>query len=202
MKENLSNVISKTKPERPSVQQVVSSAGAKLTQFRRMRSFLNEKAALLVYKNMLLQVLEYGDILLTGTKLDNKKKLQILQNKGLRCALNRDKFTGSIELHREAKLLKLKYRREQHLLNFMFDKSLVQRNSKQNKLVGVSTRSKSKKLLKVKRPKTEKFKNSLSYRGQQKWTALSEEVQKAPTKCIFKALFAVKIKERAEKEVT
>ena len=70
-----------------------------------MRSFLNEKAALLVYKNMLLQVLEYGELLLTGTKLDNKKKLQILQNKGLRCALNRDKFTGSIELHREAKIL-------------------------------------------------------------------------------------------------
>ena len=71
------------------------------SQFRHMRGFLYEKAALLVYKNMLLPVIVYGGILLSGTTLENRRKLQFLQNTGLRRTLNRDKFTSSIELHRE-----------------------------------------------------------------------------------------------------
>ena len=85
------------------IQQTISSASGKLAQFRRMRGFLNEKAALLVYKNMLLPVIEYRDILLTGATTVRRKKLQTLQNKGLRCALRKDRFTSSSELHRDAK---------------------------------------------------------------------------------------------------
>ena len=55
----------------------------------------------------------------------NKKRLQVLQNKGLRCALNKGIETSTDELHKEANLLKLKYRREQHLLNFMYDQAQV-----------------------------------------------------------------------------
>ena len=68
---------------------VVRSVTNKLNQFRRMRKFLTTKAALLVYKGMLLPILEYGDIFLTGASVANRKRLQILQNKGLRCALNK-----------------------------------------------------------------------------------------------------------------
>ena len=53
------------------------------------RNFLNTKAAIMVYKGMLLPILEYGDILLSATSNVNKKRLQILQKKGLRCALNK-----------------------------------------------------------------------------------------------------------------
>ena len=48
------------------VQNTVNIVSGKLYQFRRMRSFLNEEAALLVYKNMLLPMLEYGDIIING----------------------------------------------------------------------------------------------------------------------------------------
>ena len=68
----------------------MSVASQKLKQLRRMCSFLNTKAATLVYKNMILPVIKYGDIFLVGATVENRKKLQILQNKGLRCALNRD----------------------------------------------------------------------------------------------------------------
>ena len=44
------------------VGKMVVGASLKLKQFRRMRSFLNTKAATLVYKNMLLPLIEYGDI--------------------------------------------------------------------------------------------------------------------------------------------
>ena len=69
------------------VNKTICTVTAKLKQFQRMRGFLSTKAALMVYKNMMLPVLEYGDVFLTAATLLNRKRLQILQNKGLRCAL-------------------------------------------------------------------------------------------------------------------
>ena len=120
---------------------------------------------MLVYKNMLLPMLEYGDVFLSASSIADRKKLQVLQNKGLRCALNRDKFASMTELHEDVDLLKLTFRREQHLLNYMFDVSKVESNLKDNKEVGVRTRSSKKKLLKTIKPRTEKFKKSFSYMG-------------------------------------
>ena len=105
-----------------------------------MRSFLREKAALLIYKNMLLPMLEYGDIILWGITATQKKRLQSLQNKGLRCALNRERDGSTALLHEDAKLLKLKFRRQQHLLNIMFDMSQLEINMKLSRKDGVSTK--------------------------------------------------------------
>ena len=88
-------------------------------QFCRIRKFLTVKAAMMVYKGMLLSLLEYGDIFLTGVSALNRKRLQILQKKGLRCALNKDIDFSINDLHSEV-LLKLKYRKEKHLLNYMY----------------------------------------------------------------------------------
>ena len=103
------------------VSKIIGSVTSKLKQFQRMRSFLSTKAALLVYKATLLPILEYGDIFLSAASGVNRKRLQILQNKGLHCAFGKGIETSTAELHTEAKLLKLRYRREQHLLNFMYD---------------------------------------------------------------------------------
>ena len=61
----------------------------------------------MVYKNMILPELEYGDIFMLGTSVSNRKTLQTLQNKGLRCALNKDRDTSRDELHAEADLHQL-----------------------------------------------------------------------------------------------
>ena len=103
------------------VNRIISLVSRKLKQFQRMRNFLSVKAAILVYKGTILPLLEYGDLLLSATSLGNRKKLQVLQNKCLRCALNKGMETSSDELHEEARVLKLKFRREEHLLNFMYD---------------------------------------------------------------------------------
>ena len=102
------------------IQTVISKVSLKLKQFRRMRYFLDVKAATLVYKNMILPIIEYGDIFLVGTTAENRKKLQILQNKGLRCAL-REQDTSIDELQR------LKYRRDQHLLSYKTKKQQLDR---------------------------------------------------------------------------
>ena len=60
------------------VARLISTVTTKMKQFRRMRGFLSTKAALMVYKNMLLPMLEYGDVFLSATTNVNRKRLQTL----------------------------------------------------------------------------------------------------------------------------
>ena len=167
------------------VQKVIANVTNKLRQFRRMRSFLNTQAATLVYKNMILPILEYGDIFMVGTSVTNRKRLQILQNKGLRCALNKDKLTSREELHAEAELLQLKHRRNIHMLSFMYDMSKIGGNIAKPREEGVKTRSQYKKLFRIRKPKTEKFKKSLAYAGPKKWNDLPSDLHLLTTRNQF-----------------
>ena len=182
------------------INKLILSGSLKLKQFRKMRSFLTTKAATLVYKNMLLPVIEYGDIFLSASTCENRKKLQILQNKGLRCAINADNDASSNGLHVEAKLLKLKYRREQHLLNYMFDVSQNECNLKVRLEEGVRTRSSKKKLLKIRKPRTEKCKKSLSYMGPKKWNALPENIQLCKSRLEFKKMVCTHVENKSKSQ--
>ena len=51
-----------------------------------------------------------------------------------------------------------------------------------------TTRSQNKKLLKIRRPKTEKFKKSLAYNGPSKWNSLPLNFHQAEDKWEFKKL--------------
>ena len=139
------------------VQNTIARVSLKLRQLRRMRYFLDIRAATMVYKNMILPILEYGDIFLVGATIENKKKLQILQNKVLRCALLKDFDTSVDELHRLAKIQKLKVRRNQHLLCHMHDLATSRKHLRARRLTGVKTRSQNKKLLRLPKPNTENF---------------------------------------------
>ena len=161
------------------VNKMVSLAAGKIKQFQRMRSFLTVHAATLVYKSMILPLLEYGDFFLSAATAINRKRLQTLQNKGLRCALNVDTWASTGDLHLQAGLLNLKYRREQHLLNFMYTWANDPRRLKYKSVSGPRTRSTKKTLLTVKRPRTEKFKKSFAYLGPVKWNHLPMEVHES-----------------------
>ena len=129
----------------------------------------------------------------------NRKRLQTLQNKGLRCALNKDIETSSNDLHKDANLLKLNFRREQHLLNFMFDQAQIPSLLKSKSGLTVRTRASNKKLLKIKRPYTEKFKKSLAYQGPKKWNALPETFQHTLTKATNKTMVYTLVKSKSDK---
>ena len=90
------------------------------------------------------------------------------------------------ELHKNANLLPLKYRREEHLLNYMFDQAQNQSLAKPK--ARITTRSQKKKLLKTKRPYTEKFKKCLAYVSPKKWNSLPLEFHSPHTKSSFKTL--------------
>ena len=86
------------------------------------------------------------------------------------------------------KLRKLKFRREQHLLNFMYDQAQNPRLLKVKPSYAINSRSSHKKLLKVRRPRTEKFKKSLAYQGPKKWNGLPDELHHTHDKCTYKRL--------------
>ena len=76
-------------------------------------------------------------------------------------------------------MLNLKHRRKQHLLNFMYDKTLNANSLKIRDETVAVTRSQKKKKMKVdSRPRTEKLKKCLAYRGPTNWNALPVDVAK------------------------
>ena len=95
---------------------VIQKVSNKIYQLTRIRSFISKRAATLIYKNMILPIPEYGDIFLHSATHKTRKKLQTLQNKALRCALEKEKLTRSDVMHKEANILKLKDRRHVHIL--------------------------------------------------------------------------------------
>ena len=156
-----------------------------------MRNVLSVKAAIIGYKGTILPLLEYGDLFMLSTSLVNRRKLQTLQNKRLRCALNKGIEIGSNDLHKEAKVLKLQFRREQHLFNFMFDWSLDPGKLKTKLATKIITRSHNKKLLKLKKPSTEKFRKCFAYLGPKKWNQLGTDFHSAPSKQQLKSLIKI-----------
>ena len=157
----------------------------KLIQLRAMRYFLTRKAALLVYKNMILPILEYGDIFLSSLSKITKKKLQTLQNKALRIALNDRGADNTDGLHQQAKILKLTKRRKMHCLQFIFKKknnnALLTKKS-----VGRQTRSSYKVTFMLRKPSSEKYKSCLSYSGFRAWNQLPASIQTIDDSHCFK----------------
>ena len=166
------------------VKKLISSVSVKLKQLQRMRSFLNIKAASLVYKCMLLPVLEYGDLFLHATSTG--KNYRPSKNKGLICSHNKTIETD--ELHAEIGFLKLRYRREQHLLNFIYDWSCDPSELVTGRDGSVLTRCCTKRLFKLKKPNTEKFKSSFAYKGKTKWNNLPDTFHHSTSKESFKQL--------------
>ena len=106
---------------------------------------------------MILPIVEYGDVFIASTTLETRKKFQKLQNKGLKMALGKDRKFNTKQVHSEAKLQKLAWRRK-HLGQLMFH--ATKQTSFHNwgkSRHAMKTRSSEKKLIKAKKPKTENF---------------------------------------------
>ena len=167
---------------------IIQRASDKIRYLKRIRKFITSAAALNIYKNMILPIFEYGDILLVSASATLRKRMQILQNKALKCALGLDPTTGSDEVHRLAKLEKLSDRRDLHLTQIMFRQKenpfLWKR--KKRRTSGVTTRSGRKKQFVIPRAKTEKFKKSITIKAPTAWNSLPESMQKIQDLRLFK----------------
>ena len=78
----------------------------------------------------------------------------------------------------------------------MYDMASNVENLRQPKLEGVNTRSSNKKILKVKRPKTECFKKCLAYLGPKVWNALPDHLHHITVKNVFKTQVRLMVEKR------
>ena len=149
----------------------------------------------LVYANDLIDSIRHCKVALYA---DNT--VLYTTNKSFDVSVNNlQRDIDSDELHSEAKLLKLKYRREQHVLNFMYGRSnrpdsLVNKSGK-----GVTTRCQKKKMMKIKKPRTDKFKKSSAYRGPKDWDSLTAYMHQVADKITFKRMLKDWVTQKALK---
>ena len=158
--------------------------GLKLRTFGRIRRFLSTDAALAVYKSMILPLLDYNDHFQELWNADKLNKLQKLQNWGLRIVyFDREPKLSEMEMHSEAKITKLKYRRIHHIVNIMYHRSKKDYYLDKRDL---PTRQFTKIKFKVINPNIKSAFKSTNYLGAQLWDMLPYDVQTAPTYNLFK----------------
>ena len=83
----------------------------KIYLLRTVRPYLTEYAALQVYRQMILPILEYGNALYASAPKSCLDKLQRAQNSGLKAVYGLPKRTPTAALHDKANLDKLDKRR-------------------------------------------------------------------------------------------
>ena len=94
----------------------------KLYMFSKIRCYIDEKEAILLFKTMILPIIEYCDIIYEVTSVKNLDKIDTLFKQGLRtCLRNRiPLIKADFELQKLCKICKLSVRRKVHLRNFMY----------------------------------------------------------------------------------
>ena len=92
----------------------------KVTILSKVKKYLNDCTALLIYKSMILPYLDYADVVLDKAYSKDLDKLQRLQNRCLKICASRDRLFSTDLAHKLANTPFLSDRREAHTLNFMY----------------------------------------------------------------------------------
>ena len=87
------------------------------------------------------------------------------------------------------------------MLSYMYDMSQIESNLKGKRKVGVQTRSQNKKLMKTKKPHTERFKRSLAYRGPKRWNGLPHQLHYMESRSLFNMGLKSHLAEREKKNI-
>ena len=156
----------------------------KIFMLGKLRYFIDRRAALCVYKQVILPYVDYAGFILIACRKGCKKDLQTLQNNALRiCLRYRMVDHVTIErLHEEANLQSLEQRRKFQLLKLLYDYS---KDVRYLKVTRDRTRAEAKIVFDIPDRCTTRFLNSPFYRGTQIWNALPENVQRAANIDIF-----------------
>ena len=167
------------------VSYVIKTVLFKVMMLAKLRKYLNDNVALLIYKSMLLPYFDYADVIFSNTSTGDLDKLQRLQNKCLRLCNQRIRNVNTARLHKTTKVPFLKDRCRAHVLNFMYI-----RKSKPGLLNvrEIRTRAHDGPLFNVPIPRCEAFKRSVVYFGSVEWNNLNAETRNMDAYLPFKFL--------------
>ena len=163
-----------------------NKANRKLYLLKRIRPYITNSIANLVYKTHVLPMLDYADFLVDSGRMEKIDRLYNLQKRALKVIdhkLHRD--LDYDQLLTFYGLQRLKRRRENHHLVLMYrlkdDPSYLETYRP-----NIGLRNNAKIKFKTRTTKLTKVLNSPFYRGVRLWDRLAEETQKATTKVKFK----------------
>ena len=147
--------------------------------FTKIRQYLTEYAAIMVYKQTILPYLEYAGFLLISCTKDDRRDLQKCQNDALRMC-TRVKLNDHVKiekLHDKCKISSLEQRRRVQLLQLMYKKS---KDITLCKVFPRNTRESGRVVFKTDRFEVTLYKRSPYFVGTKLWSALPCSIIELP----------------------
>lgn len=159
-----------------------------------LRKDITTSCAVLLYKTIILPIIDYCNFCLTACTEKLKIKLQRLQNRALRICYKANRLDRTYDLHVKAQLATLDKCREFDILKIFHNKVYKGMNQFDNTCIveslphdaGINshnnsqtpiTRSMSAPQIHTQKPNSEKFRKSLLYTGANLWNSLSPELR-------------------------
>ena len=106
---------------------MINRVNLKISYFRKIRKYMTIDSALLLYKGTILTILEYADFVYDFDIKYINKRIQTFQNTGLYIVYNQHIVTYDLkdwtteDIHRRARLYRLKHRRKMHMISFIYN---------------------------------------------------------------------------------
>ena len=169
------------------LESLISNITFKLYMFSKIRRFLNEKCAIIVYKTMLIPFYDYCDIVYMYSGLHELQKLDRHHIRGLKICLNNGYLMEENELYIKCNLSKLNARRQVHLRNYMF-KAKKEGNNLVINEANIVTRLHDGPVFRITHPNSEPIKRSVMYAGALEWNNLDADVRNVDDLVKFKRL--------------
>lgn len=145
--------------------------------FKRIRSSLTTKSAIMVFKAKFLSYINYILLISTLASKRDMRKIQVLQNAGIRCVFNLPKRNNVDGHHVKLGTLHVEQRQKLFVLIHMYKRSLDMPYPVPQNDDGIQTRSSNKILFNLPTPKSDRFLKSFAYKGVVDWNSLSSEEQ-------------------------
>lgn len=145
----------------------------KLCMLSKIRRNVNNSTAVIIYKSMVLPYLEFASCFLIGCNQGDKKKLQRLQNRGLKIALNKDRLYGTEQLHIDAKISTWENRAMAAVCKLIYK----HKYNDEYVISGIETRLDDGPVFYIVRPNTEWFARSTAYVSRKAWNSLPAQIR-------------------------
>ena len=137
--------------------------GNKIFNLQKIRKYINNKAALAIYKQTILPMIDYSGFLLLSCGIGERSDLQKTQNDILRlcCKITLHDHVNIKELHKKCNIISIKQRmRKQLLVLWLMYRPIDSRNADNRKICERDLRSAEKYIFKVDRKVGTKYQRS------------------------------------------
>ena len=164
-------------------QNIYKLATYKINTLRRVRPYINEHTALMIYKMKILPYLDYGDIFYMSANEEHLDEIRKLQYRALRICLKANIRTPRVELLNRANIPLLSYRRIAHLRNYMFKRKRVEDYLDKS---DIKTRAHAAPLFIIPKSDTKTLDRSILVKGGKEWNSLTVQTRNIKSYDSFK----------------